>query len=237
MSSIAAQLTNARSLVKRFRVRELKRPAALTALAATPSSSTSRAKTFPLPPRPRAERPSIPNPFLYQRSTETGRWQKPKYSLRRQAELVKAARLSGTLHLLPPGAKLRPSEIADFKKAHEDATRVRYNIPAEKTRNNRKAYNAAVAKIPEPALDEMSVVWTGRLWDRQVKGSKTGSRLYSRKKYMFKGHRWEKVFNLRQQFVKMRLRSQKRRIRRWHASRLGNASPFAKAKYTGRLPY
>lgn len=43
-------------------------------------------------------------------------WAPPRYSLRRQAELVKAARASGTLHLLPPGPKLSVEELEAAKR-------------------------------------------------------------------------------------------------------------------------
>ena len=45
-------------------------------------------------------------------------WMGPQYSLRRQVELVKAARASGTLHLLPPGPKLSVEEVEAAKKEY-----------------------------------------------------------------------------------------------------------------------
>ena len=42
-----------------------------------------------------------PNPFLHQKHPVTGRWHDPKYSLRRQADLVKMARAYGVEELLP----------------------------------------------------------------------------------------------------------------------------------------
>ncbi|KAK2072699.1 hypothetical protein P8C59_007037 [Phyllachora maydis] len=42
-----------------------------------------------------------PNPFLPLKHPVTGRWHNPKYSLRRQAELVKMAREHGVEELLP----------------------------------------------------------------------------------------------------------------------------------------
>ncbi|KAM7209058.1 hypothetical protein V8F20_000667 [Naviculisporaceae sp. PSN 640] len=42
-----------------------------------------------------------PNPFLHQKHPVTGKWHDPKYSLRRQAELVKLAREHGVEELLP----------------------------------------------------------------------------------------------------------------------------------------
>lgn len=58
------------------------------------------------------------------------------------------------------------------------------------------------------------------MWDKPAKGHEVGARLYARKKYMFKGHRWEKVVKLRKKFIALRLRSQKRRIAKWHAVRI-----------------
>ncbi|KAI9509055.1 hypothetical protein F5148DRAFT_817004 [Russula earlei] len=48
---------------------------------------------------------ALDNPFVPRKNPKTGRWAPPKYSLRRQAELVEHARVSGTLSLLPPGPK------------------------------------------------------------------------------------------------------------------------------------
>ncbi|KAG7292980.1 hypothetical protein NEMBOFW57_003025 [Staphylotrichum longicolle] len=42
-----------------------------------------------------------PNPFMPMKHPVTGRWHDPKYSLRRQAELVKMARDHGVEELLP----------------------------------------------------------------------------------------------------------------------------------------
>ena len=42
------------------------------------------------------------NPFLPNRNPETGRWQGPRYSLRRSADLFKMARKFGIESLLPP---------------------------------------------------------------------------------------------------------------------------------------
>ncbi|CAE6539097.1 hypothetical protein RSOLAG22IIIB_02217 [Rhizoctonia solani] len=54
----------------------------------------------------------IPNPFLPQKNPQTGRWHGPQYSLRRQKELVKQARVQGIIGLLPPGLKARREEGA-----------------------------------------------------------------------------------------------------------------------------
>ncbi|THH11418.1 hypothetical protein EW145_g648 [Phellinidium pouzarii] len=51
------------------------------------------------------------------------KWATPKYSLRRQADLVKAARASGTLHLLPPGPKLTVAELEEAKQEAREKAR------------------------------------------------------------------------------------------------------------------
>ncbi|PPQ74700.1 hypothetical protein CVT24_003792 [Panaeolus cyanescens] len=48
---------------------------------------------------------ALPNPFIPKKNAKTGRWHEPKYSLRRQAELVRKAIFSGTADLVPPGPK------------------------------------------------------------------------------------------------------------------------------------
>jgi len=53
----------------------------------------------------------IRNPFLPFLNPRTQRWRPPAYSRRRQAELIKAARMTNMMHLLPPGPKMGPKEI------------------------------------------------------------------------------------------------------------------------------
>lgn len=68
--------------------------------------------------------PFLPRPFISskpstsaeQQKKERKMWVQPKYSLRRQADLIKAARASGTLHLLPPGPKLSVEELDAAKR-------------------------------------------------------------------------------------------------------------------------
>ncbi|KAK6461326.1 mitochondrial ribosomal protein MRPL25 [Scheffersomyces coipomensis] len=62
------------------------------------------------PPRPYAEysvKPSVItdphlNPFLPNKNPESGKWQGPKFSLRRSADLFKMAKKFGIQDLLPP---------------------------------------------------------------------------------------------------------------------------------------
>ena len=221
----AYAMNSAANLVQRFRQRELGR-AHIKDIIRTSDTTHADKPTKPLP--------TIPNPFTGQRNLKTGRWDQPAYSRRRQAELVKAAKLSATLHLLPPGPKLRSSEIANFRVAHEKQIKLENGIPFKKSGKNwwrrRGTWSnpsvqslcltlsslfllELVRKLPQPADHERQVRWAGRVWNRQVKGAMSGSRLYARKKFMFKGHAWEKVLILRKRFIKVRLRSQSRRIK------------------------
>ena len=122
--------------VKRFRLRELivaspkartlpaaavgsapnrpQRPLA-TPLAAAPtdqpSSSSSRSGSDDTPTIAGAAGAVLDNPFVPHKNPKSGRWAPPKYSLRRQADLIKHARKSGALHLLPPGPKLSEAQL------------------------------------------------------------------------------------------------------------------------------
>ncbi|KAF7353587.1 Mitoc-mL59 domain-containing protein [Mycena venus] len=53
----------------------------------------------------------LPNPFLPWRNPKTGRWAPPKYSLRQQADLIKQAKATNSVHLLPPSIKLPQPEL------------------------------------------------------------------------------------------------------------------------------
>ncbi|KAK4202258.1 putative mitochondrial LSU ribosomal protein L25 precursor [Triangularia verruculosa] len=53
-----------------------------------------------------------PNPFLPHKHPVTGKWHDPKYSLRRQAELVKLAREHGVEELLPYTEKGTETKLA-----------------------------------------------------------------------------------------------------------------------------
>ncbi|KIM42145.1 hypothetical protein M413DRAFT_42864, partial [Hebeloma cylindrosporum] len=56
------------------------------------------------------------NPFVPKKNAKTGRWHEPKFSLRRQADLVKKAHLSDTMNLIPPGPKKAAFELRMRRK-------------------------------------------------------------------------------------------------------------------------
>lgn len=72
--------------------------------AVIPITSTTSNNPDSVPPVSHDSAPT-PSPFKPQKSTITGRWHDPKFSLRRQAELVKLARQHGVEELLPRSVK------------------------------------------------------------------------------------------------------------------------------------
>lgn len=104
--TMATVRKSALDAVKRFRAREL--------------AGLIKPTPLPLPEQPSAETTAsaLHNPFVPHKNPATGRWAPPKYSLRHQAKLVKQAKVSGTLHLLPPGLKY---DAAAPKRPEDDA--------------------------------------------------------------------------------------------------------------------
>ncbi|KIL62731.1 hypothetical protein M378DRAFT_80836 [Amanita muscaria Koide BX008] len=130
----------------------------------------------------------LPNPFVPRKNPNTGRWAEPKYSLRRQTELVKKAGAAGLLHLLPPGPK---NPLPASPPAAE----------GEETQSS--------------ALKEMwalPVAWEGSREYKPVPGTELGIRLYAAKKRMFKGHKWERVKGKREARKHILLRDMDKRI-------------------------
>ena len=161
--------------IKRFRTREflglVNHLKVFGPLPESPISATTSGPTI-----------QLPNPFLPKLNPKSGKWQKPNYSLRRQAELVKKAHASGSMHLLPPGLK---------KAAFE-------------TRLQRVAETAAATANPPPPLPprvhtsqdvnwDAPVEWVGKVPEKVAVGTELGIRLYAGKKRMFKGHLWERL--------------------------------------------
>ena len=174
--------------VKQFRIREL---------GPVLKAATQRADA----------RPKVRNPFLPFKNPETGRWAPAKYSLRRQAELVKSARASGTLHLLPPGPKLSLKELT-ASSLTVSATEVGDAIVEGDT-------PAAEAEAKGKPWWSGQVEWEGEVKEKEVKGADVGNRLYAGRKRMFKGHKWERTQQERQREQKMLMKDMKARIERF----------------------
>lgn len=70
-------------------------------ITAAPTASSTHDSPLRVPDRPEA----MPSPFKPHKFAITGKWHNPKFSLRRQAELVKLARQHGVEELLPHTVK------------------------------------------------------------------------------------------------------------------------------------
>ncbi|KAG8966973.1 54S ribosomal protein L25, mitochondrial [Tulasnella sp. 419] len=164
-------------LIKHFRTREF--------LSLTSNRSTNSAI-------------NAPNPFLPTLNTATGRWVPPRYSLRRQAQLVRSAKDSGTLSLLPSGPK-NPNITVHRYKVHEKADT---SSPIIKLLLNPKlssppinSTGSSLNQLGEALRNKYPVQWTGEPKIQESYG------LYGKRKAMFKGHKWEKEVLIRRKLT------------------------------------
>ncbi|EPS95279.1 hypothetical protein FOMPIDRAFT_1132794 [Fomitopsis schrenkii] len=185
--------------VKQFRLREL------VAVLKTHSEASAQ--------------PKIPNPFLPRKNPESGRWAPAKYSLRRQAELIKNAKASNTLHLLPPGPKL--------------------GIKHPATAANAQSTASSSASVSEE-LWAQEVEWEGEVKEKKVAGVENGSALYANRRRMFKGHKWERTRQAREEERRKALEHMDRRIvgfRESYRRKLPNPASVPRATTYTKLPY
>jgi large subunit ribosomal protein L25 len=177
----------------------------------------------------------LPNPFVPRRNPHTGRWIPPKYSLRRQAELIKRAKEADMLQLLPPGPKCpRPTEHL-----------LRFAVSEVHVESKAGSEEASAARN-EDELDGIwmdSVDWEGKADFKQKAGADIGTRLYSGKKRMFKGHKWERMKEGRDIKRKILMRDMARRVRNYkavrqtsHSFRVHPCSLFLLQYYQRRKP-
>ncbi|CAL1699608.1 unnamed protein product [Somion occarium] len=154
--------------------------------------------------------PTVPNPFLPRLNPESGRWAPAKYSLRQQADLIKQAKVSNTLHLLPPGPKLPPTALQKVPRPE--------SLDAEPWSQN--------------------VVWEGEVKEKKkVSGPENGIRMYAGRKKMFKGHKWERTLEKRVTKRKWLMRGMKARILRFKTTyKRRRPSPLGPARVTGKQP-
>ncbi|GLB42126.1 hypothetical protein LshimejAT787_1101410 [Lyophyllum shimeji] len=175
----------------------------------------------PLPPPSTPLNPAtphrLPNPFIPHRNPKTGRWAPPAVSLRRQADLVKRAKESNALYLLPPGPK-NPQPSTVTAEAAAALARGRFGgVPGQKmeTRHHKQLEQCWMNPVE----------WVGEPKVKEVAGAELGTRLYAAKKRMFKGHRWERLKEAREGKRKILMRDMARRVRNYKAVRRGVLNP------------
>lgn len=145
-TAVAARAQSAKSLLSRFWLRESSR--------VTPVNGVAQ----------------VSNPFLPELNPASGRWAPPRYSRRRQAELVKQARLVDVLDLLPSGPK------------------------TQRPPGGKPAPTVAVDALQTEAAQH-PIQWIGEPKPVNDKG------LYATRRFMFKGHKWERELPEREQAV------------------------------------
>jgi len=154
----------------------------------------------------------LQNPFLPVKNPKTGRWLKPVVSLRRQADMVKAAKASGTVSLIPPGPKLGVQERAALIQANPiRGTRASLAPPpkdVEKAKRRREREESS-------GLAHVKIQWLGEVKERVVPGADIGARLYAGKKRMFKGHKWQRMQLKRKKHIGARVRDMDKRVERF----------------------
>lgn len=212
--------------VKHFRHRQVY--AALKAASSAPSPSLA-SPSSPSPSTPSTTSPTqqqgksqgyglkVANPFLPRLNPTTGRWAPPAYSLRRQAELVKKARASGTLHLLPAGPKLSSGELrgAIAKAQAEQVQPEVLQTEAQASEEVTEGQNAE-KKVGKKETDErwlQPLEWEGEPREKVVPGADVGNRLYAGKWRMFKGHKWQRVAEQRKEAKEKALKVMGRRVK------------------------
>ncbi|KAJ7583412.1 hypothetical protein C8J56DRAFT_1015167 [Mycena floridula] len=163
----------------------------------------------------------LPNPFIAHKNPLTGRWAPPKYSLRRQADLVKQAKAANTLHLLPPGLKFDSSIL---------------------TKNELKKIGFSAKPIAAEAEEvwRLPIDWEGKPKTRKMAGADIGARLYAGKRRMFKGHKWERLQKKTMAHRKILLASMKQRIFDFkHHHKFRKPHPTAVPKLTSysKIPF
>lgn len=171
------------------------------------------------------------NPFVPQLNAKTGKWAPPKYSLRQQADLIKKARKTGMLDLLPPSTKT--------KKARERLAVAQAAQPVVKAQVI-TGETSSTPTNPKDAGWQRPVEWVGKVRERKVAGAEIGNRLYAGRKRMFKGHKWERLAEKRAIRRNMLLRDMPKRIARYkqyYRRRRPNPLKPAGTSKNAKLPF
>lgn len=166
-------------------------------------------QTRPGMPRPAASVPVaspnnhlvLPNPFVAQKMAN-GKWRAPVYSLRKQAELVRVAKANGLLHLLPPGPKNPLPRLLGRDQDSQAALAMKEAEENKMTRDLKQ-------RLTEGQNWLQPITWRGKVKNRMPKSDVT---LYTGRKRMFKGHKWERLREERQKKRAILMRDMKKRV-------------------------
>lgn len=171
----------------------------------------------PLPAPQATNAVVLPNPFLPWRNPKTGRWAPPKYSLRQQADLIKKAKATDTVHLLPPCGKLPQPELFAPQPAAKLKSVVKGKAAVSKpsTSLSPPSTSSGRTKVKVHRGAMVTVEWDRKPAEKKIPGAETGTRLYAAKKRMFKGSRLERKRAQRAWRTWSLLHDMRKRIRRY----------------------
>lgn len=148
------------------------------------------------------EQLELPNPFVAQKMSN-GKWRAPVYSLRKQAELVRVAKANGLLHLLPPGPKNPLPRLPGKDRDYQAALATKEAEESKVTRDLRQ-------RLPDEGQNWLQpIIWRGMVKSRTPK---PGITLYTGRKRMFKGHKWERLQEHRKKKQAVLMRDMKKRV-------------------------
>ncbi|KAL1720589.1 hypothetical protein EV715DRAFT_271899 [Schizophyllum commune] len=211
--------------------------------------------------KPDVRQAQLQNPFLPNKHPVTGKWKGPKYSLRRQADLVKKAKAAGLLHLLPSGPKnplpLQSKAAPAVQEKTPAAAEAKPDAPVEAApAPTPAAAEAAPEDEAEPtpalpakeyrrrqrlALKDLSEEWTGDVhWVGEHRARDAPvARLYSGKRRMFKGKKHERIAHIVRGKRAVRMRDMAKRVREYKEFyRSRRPDPLAVPRNVkGKLPF
>lgn len=176
------------------------------------------------------------------KSNSTGCWHPPKYSLRRQAQLVREAALTGQLSTLPEGRKTQRmvQRLQRLQKSHAfEQTSSQYQYVPKEGGGGGVVGQAAKGSRPA-ALGERVVKPSQRVSEQERMAALNAARQqvkdvgpYAGRAKIFKGSRVDKDKTRRSQDVRNKLDSMNQTVHEWHSvSLIANphfpASAFSK---------
>jgi hypothetical protein len=190
--SQATAIARASNLFMRFKARELAR---------SPAASQTLSEDRKIP--------TVPNPFLSSKPGGAKFHRTSKYSLRRQKELLKAARLlSQTGHdpsaenLLPPG----PKALSRISGGGIDKA-----LAALGRKDSAISMAGKTERTQSLSEGEQEVNWIGSPRPRKKHG------LYEGRKVAFKLHKWEREQRGRRDAIKKQVQGMDQRIDEWRS--------------------
>jgi len=175
----------------------------------------------------------LPNPFLPHKNPLTGRWAPPRYSLRQQADLVKSAKASNLMYLLPFGPK-SPIVSPDARPVSPEwwQADVSWKDSKPPVEEKEEKKDSSLEEVKAPKV-------VPRIRVKRMEGL-TALKLYAGRKRMFKGHKWERVQARRKKRTQILMRDMNKRIARykeWYHRRKPNPLRPPRGAKAPKLPF